>query len=249
MEVCDMADQAKDWIIITDLDGTIIDSESANFRILNRILEEFGLSKHRKTILKGLGDGKEFEEIMEIIEISHETKKKMEERMMYLLTQVPIPSLPGAPDSLRFFRDLGLFPCLVTDNYRQFAERVVDDLGLKDVFDPRLILTSDTYPSRKPSSKIVKELLRRTGRSKAIVLGNTPKEVALARNAGCPAVIILDGNGKGIDSNSKKETFEYEWGAHGGFAGKDVFKVRDWKEAKNVVIEILTSNSEGGAHG
>ena len=234
-----MQGDIKDWIIITDLDGTIIDSESTNFRILNRILQEFGLSEHRITIMQGLGDGMEFEEIMRIIDISLDIKKKMERRMMYLLTQVPIPSLPGALDSLRFFRDLGLFLCLVTDNYRQFADRVVNELGLEDDFDPRFILTSDTYATRKPSSDIVMELLRRSGRSKAIVLGNTPKEVALARNAGCPAIIISEDNDIVVDRVSKKETFVYEWEAFGGFTGNDVFMVRDWGEAKETVLGIV----------
>jgi len=68
--VLKMQMRIEDWIVITDLDGTIIDSESTNFRILNRILEEFSLTEHRTTIMRGLGDGKEFDEIMRIIEIN-----------------------------------------------------------------------------------------------------------------------------------------------------------------------------------
>jgi HAD superfamily hydrolase (TIGR01549 family) len=238
--------EARKWIVVADMDGTIIDSERANFNILEHILQEFGLTGQRHTILKGLAEGKDFIKIMKEIEVTKETKEEMEKLLVSLLTQVPIPSLPGAVDNLRFLRDLGILFTLATDNYYPFVERVINELGIADVFDSRFILTSDNFSLRKPSSNMVKELMDRSGRSKVIIIGNTPKEMAMAQNAKCPAIILTDGKGMHGDTASKKETFEYEWWKFGDFKGKDIYPVENWEEVKNRIVQIIQRESLKG---
>lgn len=237
--------KAKKWIIITDLDGTIIDSETANFKNLQQLLEEFGYIKYHAAILKALAEGKDFEEIIMMIGLTPETRKKMEKRMKSLLNQNSAPLLSGVAESLRLLRNMGLLFCIATDNYNQTAVSVIHEYGLSDVFESELILANDTFPIRKPSSKIVEELIKRSGRKRALILGNTPKEVALARNSGCPAVIIIDWNGVEGKTVKKKDTFEYEWETFGGISGKDIHSVKNWKDAMNTIIEIIQKKSMG----
>ena len=51
-------ERARNWIVIVDLDGTIVDSEAINFSPLEKLLEEFGYTSQHHTILKGLAEGK-----------------------------------------------------------------------------------------------------------------------------------------------------------------------------------------------
>ncbi len=70
--------EAEKWMIIVDLDGTIIDSEATNFKVLNQVLKEFGYDKHRTTIMRGIAEGKTAEEIMEMIDMNLETRKSLQ---------------------------------------------------------------------------------------------------------------------------------------------------------------------------
>jgi phosphoglycolate phosphatase-like HAD superfamily hydrolase len=223
----------SDWLVITDLDGTIIDSEKSNFKFLGQLLVDFELIEHKATIFKGLAEGRNFIDIMKDIGMSTEKRKAMEERLIYLLTQVPPPSLPGASKHLKYLRDLGLIFSIATDNYSQFVVKVLKDHNLEDIFDDKLILTSDRFPARKPSPEITDELMRRSGCKKVIIIGNSPKEIALARNSGCSVVII---QGQSVE---KKDTFDYEWQAVGGYDGSKVQTVTDWDAASEAVLRIV----------
>lgn len=230
---------AEQWIIIADLDGTIIDSEAINFALLNQLLEEFGYLEHRATILRGLAEGRENEEIMKKIDMTQETKNDMENRMTWLVNQVKLPLLPGVSEVLRTLKDMGLLLCIATDNNIHTVTRVINEHNLNDVFESKLILARDTFPALKPSPDIVKELMKRSCREKVIIVGNTPKEVALARNSECPIVIITDKGDIERKENKKKDSFEYEWKKYGGFTGKSIFVAHNWAEAKNVIIRII----------
>ena len=230
---------AKEWMIIIDLDGTIVDSEAANFSVLNQVIEEFGYGKHRTTILKGIAEGKTAEEIMKMIDMTSETKEKMEKRTTSLLREIPTLLFPDVVENLKALKDMGLLLCIATDNNIHIVSRVISEYALKEVFEPNLILTKDTYPIHKPSPDVVKELMKRSGRKKAIIVGDTPKEVALARNSGCPAVIITDGDGFRSERARRKQTFEYEWETYGEFSGKDIYTAHNWREVKNVITDIV----------
>ena len=222
-----------DWLIVIDLDGTIIDSESQNFMFLIQLIDDFGLKDKKDPILKGLAEGKDFDAIMKEINMSAATRKAMEDRLRSRLTQAPTPSLPGAIERLKYLRGLGLLFSIATDNYSTFVEKVLKDNGLEEVFDRKLILASDNNKARKPSPEIIEELKRRSGRTKVIVVGNTPKEIALARNAGCPVVILSDGR------KGKKGTIGYELEAFGAASDDQVRTVKDWEGISDAILSIV----------
>lgn len=71
-----LSKEANKWMIITDFDGTIVDSESANFSALQQILEESEYANHRTAILKVLAKGMEVEEIMKLFNVTPEIKTR-----------------------------------------------------------------------------------------------------------------------------------------------------------------------------
>jgi phosphoglycolate phosphatase-like HAD superfamily hydrolase len=226
-----------EWLVVTDLDGTLIDSEGDNFKFLVQLIEDFGLKDKKGPILKGLAEGKDFDAIMKDIDMSPTTRKAMEDSLRSHLTQAPTPSLPGAIERLKYLRGLGLLFSIATDNYSTFVEKVLRDNGLEEVFDKKLILASDNHKARKPSSDIIDELKRRSGRNKVLIVGNTPKEVALARNACCPAVIICDGR------KDKKGTIGYEIEAFGEASGESVRTVKDWEGVSDAILNIISKTA------
>lgn len=237
--------EATKWIIITDLDGTIIDSEAANSNALQQVLEEFGYVNHRTTILRVVAEGQEFREVMKMLNITPEIKGKMKERMKSILVQTRVTLLPGVIENLIILRDMGFLLCISTDNYGSIVDHIICEHSMSDLFESKFILASDTFPVRKPSPDIVKELMNRTGRKKAIILGNTPKEIAMAQSSGCPAVIIMEGNETESEIAKKKGTFEYELKAFGGISGNEIYRVKDWKETRNMIIKIIQKKNGG----
>ena len=232
--------ESEKWIIIIDLDGTIVDSEAANSKAFQQVLKEFNYIEDYTTIMKVIADGTGIEEAKKLLNVTSETQKKMEERMTTLLMHIPLPLLPGVKENMRILRDFGLLLCLVTDNYSQLVIRMKNEHDMSDLFDPKYILAIDTFPKRKPSPEIVKELMKRSGRKRAIIVGNSPKDVAMAQNSGCPAVILINLN---ESEKNKKGTFDYEKEIFGEISGDNIYSVKSWDDVRKVIIEIIKKKS------
>lgn len=225
------------WMIIIDLDGTIVDSETANFEAFQQMLEEFGYMKHFNTILRIVADGTDVEDAVNMMNVTPETKEKMEERMKFLLSRDPAPLLPEAKENIEILKKSGLLICIATDSYFQTVVRVIHKHNMEHLFDLRFILAIDIFPKRKPSQVIVEELVRRSGRKRAIIVGNSPKDVAMAQNSGCSAVILINLNESG------KGTFDYEKEIFGEISGDNVYSVKSWDDVRKAVIEIIKKKS------
>src|SRR2546428_3773122 len=61
---------------------------------------------------------------------------------------------------------------------------------MDDLFERELVVGSDNLPWEKPNPQVVAEVLRRSGRSRAIVIGNAPRDVMLAKNCDVPIIYL-----------------------------------------------------------
>lgn len=229
--------EGREWIIICDLDGTIIDSETTNYRNLMGVLREFGYWKYRNVILKGIEEGEDIETIMKRLNITEETRKQMEGRMKTLLQEVPVTLLQGAKEKIQHLDHRGFVFCLATDNYRKVTTHVMKNHGLQDVFRSEHIITVDTFPERKPSQKIVEELLKRTNRKKAIILGNTIREISLAKNSGCSAVIIQGKND--IRNHMEEENRILKNLPILENCNENIYYVKNWEEVSEIILHLV----------
>ncbi len=177
-------------VVLVDLDGTLVDSEEVNHRAFVQIFREFHLEDKIGTVFEGLATGRDFAGIMGDIGLDTKTRRLMERRMEEIVQAVDMNILPGAADAIRALREGGVKFSIATLNVSKKALAILQANGLDDLFDPELVVGSDNLPWEKPNPRVVFEVLRRAGRSQAIVVGNAPRDVMLAKNCNLPIIYL-----------------------------------------------------------
>lgn len=228
-----------DCVIITDLDGTLIDSDKANFQLLLGLLKKYDFDHEIETIMNGLAEGVNFNDIMVQIKMPLEIRNKMDTEMEHLLKQQEYKLLPDVRENLDKLKQLGFIFAIVTDNYIEIAMNFLTKTDILDYFDSQLLFGSNNFAHQKPSEKIIDEIFKRSGRRYGIIVGNSSKELEFAKKSNLPIIIL--NNFAGIDSNdpviiyyqrirqiSDAETYTR------------VFKSESWNEINEVITNIIT---------
>lgn len=104
---------------------------------------------------------------------------------------------PGAIAAVQRARARGARVAVCTNKRFDFAERLLDLLGLNHHFDA--VTGSDTFAFRKPDGRHLLETIRLAGgdAERAIMVGDSATDVGAARNAGVPVVAVTFGYGRG----------------------------------------------------
>ncbi|MCK5559358.1 MAG: HAD hydrolase-like protein [Thermoplasmata archaeon] len=228
-----------DCVIITDLDGTLIDSDKANFQLLLGLLKKYNFDHEIETIMNGLAEGVHFNDIMVQINMPVEIRNKMDTEMEQLLKLQDYNLLPDVRENLDKLKQMGFIFAIVTDNYIEIAMNFLTKTNILDYFDSQLLFGSNNFTHQKPSEKIIEEIFKRSGRRYGIIVGNSSKELEFAKKANLPIIIL--NNFAGIDSKdpviiyyqrirqiSDAETYTR------------VFKSESWNEINEVITNIIT---------
>jgi phosphoglycolate phosphatase len=103
---------------------------------------------------------------------------------------------PGAIDALEALRAAGVALGLCTNKPHRAALAVLEGLGLAAYFDG--VRGSDAVPHRKPDGRHLLEVIEAVGavRENAIYVGDSETDLAAARNAGVPAILVDFGYSK-----------------------------------------------------
>ncbi len=183
--------------VILDIDGTMIDSNDAHAQAWVDTCAEFGYDIKFDDVrwLIGMGGDRVLPKLTGLQEDSAEGKKILERRGEIFRTRY-LPKLrpfPGARELLERITADGYKIVVATSASEEDLEALLKQANIADLIDHSA--NSDDADSSKPAPDIIEAALKRggVGPGEAIMLGDTPYDVAAAQRAGIPTIALLTG--------------------------------------------------------
>jgi HAD superfamily hydrolase (TIGR01549 family) len=212
-------------VVLFDVDGTLVDSTYHHAVAWHRAFTRQGMQvpmwRVHRTIGMG-GDklvavvaGDEAEE-----ECGEVLRDAWKEEYGELIAEVE--PLPGAADLVRDLADAGYAVALASSGEKPFADAAVEDLGI----GARLaaVTTTSDAENSKPDADILVATLDTVGEARrAILVGDTPYDVASAARIGLGCVALLTGGfskaeleeaGAVTVVEDLTELRDFDWSAH-----------------------------------
>ena len=182
---------------LLDIDGTLIDSNDAHARAWVAAGAEFGHDIHfdRVRPLIGMG-GDRVTPMMTGHDEDSPEGERIVERRGEIFREQHLPGLVptrGARALLERMKAAGLELVVATSASREDMNVLLERAGIRDLIEERT--SSSDADASKPAPDIVEAALALAGvaPSEAIMLGDTPYDVAAARNAGVECVVLRCG--------------------------------------------------------
>ncbi|MBU4308512.1 MAG: HAD family phosphatase, partial [Nanoarchaeota archaeon] len=166
--------------LIFDLDGTLVNTEKFDGKILKKILDSYGLSSHKR--FKGYSLEDYISKTTSDKQLQKKIKKEFISKYELILKNIQIEI---NSELLRYLK-LGLSPliALVTANNKQLTRRILNKTGLSKYFE--IIVTCEDVKRQKPFPdpylKALKEL--NVSPENCIVFEDSEVGVNSAKNAG-----------------------------------------------------------------
>lgn len=181
--------------VILDVDGTLADTNYLHTlawaRAFDRIDRHPPMWELHRAI--GMGGDKLVAAVTdEEVEQEHgdTLRDAWEEEYAALLPEVRL--LPGARDLVLALADRGLKVVLASSGKERFTQHVLDLLDLPDgTLDAQA--SSDEAEQSKPAPDVLEVALDKVGGDSALVVGDTPYDVAAAARAGAPCAAVRTG--------------------------------------------------------
>lgn len=178
--------------VILDVDGTLVDSNDAHARAWLEAFGEHGITvafDHLRRSI-GMGGDKLMPEVSGIEE-SSELGGKIAARRGEIFSSRYMPELQPFPDVRKLLERLkgdGFMLTVASSAKEEELDPLLDRAGVTDLIARST--SSDDAEESKPDPDIVVAALKKTGcaRDRAIMLGDTPYDVAAARRAGIEIV-------------------------------------------------------------
>jgi HAD superfamily hydrolase (TIGR01509 family) len=188
---------SKVEVVLLDVDGTLVDSNDLHAQAW---LETFAAHGYladftRVRELIGQGGDKLIPEITGVASDSPEGRRLSEQRG-HLFREQFLPrvrALPKAYDLLARFRRSGLRLFVASSAKEQELSALLAICGAADLVEHAT--SADDAPRSKPDPDIVQAALRKSGSDAphALLLGDTPYDVAAGRKAGVGVVALRSG--------------------------------------------------------
>ena len=180
--------------VLFDVDGTLVDAFTTLHRAYCHTLPLFGLPKPTpEEVRRAVGGGLEnamarFVPAALVAEacrahVAYTEKILLDDPVLY----------DGARELVRALRAQGAKTGVLTNKIGDHARAVLAHLGIASDLD--IILGARDCPWRKPSAEFTAEALRRIGAdaAHACLVGDSPFDLATARNAGLPCLCVTTG--------------------------------------------------------
>lgn len=186
--------------LILDLDGTLIDSVPDICASLNRALASEGVAPVLvdqvdrllrlgartmiENIVRDSGGGGDIDiDALRDLFLAEYSARPVENTVIY----------PGVIEVLKKFKADSVKFGICTNKPEKTAYPVMQALGLLDYFST--IVCGDTLPYKKPDARHVHQVIDLLGGdvARAVFIGDSETDIAAARNAGVPVVLVSYG--------------------------------------------------------
>lgn len=182
--------------VLFDIDGTLIDSNDAHTQAWVQTLQRHGrhVSYEQIRSVIGKGSDKVFDEVLGIESDSALAKQITNDRTRLLLNSF-IPNLvptPGARPLVQRMKSEGLRLVIASSSGEELPA-LLAQAGLTDLLDTAV--SSDEVKASKPDGDIIEVALRKAGvePSEAVMIGDTPYDIAAAKAAGVKCIAVRCG--------------------------------------------------------
>lgn len=214
-----------------------------NHRAFVQIFREFHLEDKITKVAEGLATGRDFAGIMGDIGLDLKTRGLMEKRMDEIVGNQQLHLMPHAADAIRHLHRKGVKFSIATLNLAKRATEILHHHKLEAMFEPALVVGSDSLPWEKPNPKVVFEVLRRSGRSNAIIIGNAPRDVMLAKNCNLPVIYLKQAmpSSKALE-NDRESIAYFESRIHdleSRYGHDQIHWAVSWEQVPGIVDKIL----------
>jgi HAD superfamily hydrolase (TIGR01509 family) len=184
--------------VLLDVDGTLVDSNESHARAWADVLRNHGwadITWQQILPLIGMGGDKLLPEITGIEIESPRGKALARERIEHFLIYYA-PSIAPFPKVRELFEALhahGLMRVIATSADDKELNEMLDRAGVADLVSQET--TSDDAERSKPDPDIIHAALVRSGvhAREAIMIGDTPYDVAAAKRAGVQMIAVRSG--------------------------------------------------------
>ena len=180
-----------------DLDGTLVDSSGDLAAAVNAMLASDGrptLTVPQVVAMTGGGVARLVRLALDATGGATPDEAKRLEAVMLASYEANIAVLtrpyPGAVAAIESLRARGVRVAVVTNKLAVLSEKLLADLGLRDLFDT--VIGGDTMGpgKQKPDPAPIHEMIRRLGGGRAAFVGDTMFDVTAAKAAGVPVVVV-----------------------------------------------------------
>lgn len=199
-------------VVLLDVDGTLIDSNDAHAHAWVEIGRRTGypIGFHHVRWLIGMGGDRVLPLITGLDEDSPEGAALVEQRGQ-LFREEYLPRLRafrGARELVERMLEHGHRLVVATSAGEESMKALLEQAGLDDLLHLRT--SSDDAESSKPAPDIVHAALEQAGASAmdAVMIGDTPYDVAAARNAGVPILGVLCGGWTRVSLAGARAVYE-----------------------------------------
>jgi phosphoglycolate phosphatase-like HAD superfamily hydrolase len=177
-----------DRAVILDVDGTLVDSNDAHAGAWLDAFTEFGITVAYDAIRRsiGMGGDKLMPEVSGIAETSP-LGGRIAQRRAEIFTFKYLPGIAAFPrvrDLVARFRDDGYVLAVASSAKEDELDPLLEIAGVSDLIPKRT--SSDDADHSKPDPDIVVAAVKRAkvDHSRAVMIGDTPYDVAAAKRAG-----------------------------------------------------------------
>lgn len=187
--------------IVFDLDGTLVDTAPDLVRALNETMDLEGLPRHpMERVRNWVGQGARvtieraaaFAGVIYAPERLDELTREFVEFYRADIARGSKP-FPGAVEALDVLAAAGAKLAVCTNKRTDLSVQLLDALGLSHRFSA--IVGADAVTQRKPHPAHYRDTVERAGGAlrQSIMVGDTVADVAAARGAGAPVIVVKFG--------------------------------------------------------